>query len=146
MREKKNSIQITKNLFVPFFFWNLILKNQYCQSESGSAVISSESDLLWNNSTGCYFNTWGGALLKKTSDNPYLKRLDFSHLLVADTMNFYSLKNQFPPSNSTFGKARSYIIYFFFILSKTFFNQSYLKLFLDFIKKIYRFCWVLKQG
>ena len=43
-------------------------------------------------------------LLKKSSGNPYLKILDFSQLLVADTrMIFFSKKFLFTPSDSTFG-------------------------------------------
>ena len=42
-------------------------------------------------------------LLKKSSYNPYLKILDFSQLLVADTPMIFFQKFLFTSSDSTFG-------------------------------------------
>ena len=54
--------------------------------------------------------------LKKSSYNPYLKFLDFSQLLVADTpMKFFFRKILFAPADSTF-ETRSTKIFFCFLL------------------------------
>ena len=55
-------------------------------------------------------------LLKKSAYDPYLKFLDFSQLLVADTpIKFFFRKILFPPSDSTF-ETRSTKIFFCFLL------------------------------
>ena len=63
-------------------------------------------------------------LLKKSSCNPYLKFLDFSQLLVAETpMKFFFRKILFPPSDSTFETPSTKIFFCFWFDQKNLFTK-----------------------
>ena len=67
-------------------------------------------------------------LLKESSYNPYLKFLDFSQLLVADTpMTFFSRKILFAPCDSTFVTPSTKIFFLFLLKSKKSFYKTQLK-------------------
>ena len=64
-------------------------------------------------------------LLKISLGHPYLKILDFSQLLIADTpMNFFCQKILFTPSDSTFGTPSTKIFFNFLPFTQKIFKQA----------------------